>query len=187
MSRARTPTSLESPVFTEYKGKGFLKPDQVPQLMKDYTISPPSQDLLVRVIPPPYDYSLRNILAARGYEQLTYPENKAGRSVLFWVNGHMPSDRTIAYMLQKDSADRGVLWGPVNGKGSIKALGRRHMEDDEQDRSDMYQRYVISMEHETEARRFVRTWHLKPWPFHLVNETPPRGEPMPLIQATFLW
>ena len=100
-------------------------------------------------------------------------------------------------MLAKDGQDRGLQWGPLNGKGSIEALDPAPSEADgtelpiadepRKTKKRFLQKWIIVFEDENEARRFVRTWHRMPYPFPLRDESAPYGEPPPLVHAEFLW
>ena len=104
-------------------------------------------------------------------------------------------------MLAKDGQDRGLQWGPLNGKGSINLLDPpteksgdsshdAHPGDEDAElkpKKHKFSRWVIAFEDEMEARRFVRTWHRRPYPFPVAHENSTYGEPPALVHAEFLW
>ena len=199
LASTHTPSSIESPMAPP---PGMLiGGEDVNALLQDYTLCPPSQRISIHLLLPPYEHFVRNLLAQRGYSQIVQPENKSGRSVLFWVDGHRPSTAALKSMLTKDGIDRGTPWGPMNGKGSIEQIHKASeplpedladehaLEDGESrpSRRKMFSRWVIAFEHESEARRFVRLWSRRPYPFPVAHETPVDGEPTPLVHAEFLW
>ncbi|MCJ1321688.1 hypothetical protein MMC15_007033 [Xylographa vitiligo] len=210
MAQTYTPTSLDFPM-PPLPGVLDTKGQDVHALLQDFTISPPSARMSLRVLIPPYHANLQRLLENEGYPQLVQPENKAGRAVLFWVDGHQPSALSLRTMLSKDGRDRGLQWGPLRGHGEIEVLqvhaehnggeiGEGDTADpgDRNDRSEWrdtelkpkrhgHQRWIISFEDEVEARRFVRVWHRRPYPFPLQEETPSYGEPYPLVHAEYMW
>ena len=102
-------------------------------------------------------------------------------------------------MLARDGQERGIQWAPSTGKGSVDLLEKDYRkiqnemsdEDDAEEGSSeskkklTYSRWVISFEDETEARRFIRAWHMRPYPEDGMRLAD--GEPEPLIHAEFLW
>ncbi|MCJ1394440.1 hypothetical protein MMC18_007421 [Xylographa bjoerkii] len=210
LAQTYTPTSLDFPM-PPAPGVLDTKGQDVYALLQDFTISPPSVRMSLRVSIPPYHANLQRLLEIGGYPQLVQPENRAGRAVLFWVDGYQPSALSIRTMLAKDGQDRGLQWGPLRGNGEIEVL-HVHAEGngDENGENDMtasddepglsawrdielkpkrhgHQRWIISFEDEAEARRFVRVWHRRPYPFPLQGESPPQGEPHPLVHVEFMW
>ncbi|MCJ1431141.1 hypothetical protein MMC27_000492 [Xylographa pallens] len=210
LAQTYTPTSLDFPMPPP---PGVLdnKGQDVYALLQDFTISPPSVRMSLRVLIPPYHANLQRLLENEGYPQLVQPENKTGRAVLFWVDGHQPSALSVKTMLSKDGRDRGLQWGPLRGHGEIEVLhvqaehsggeiganditdpgdghGRSEWRDTElKPKRHGHQRWIISFEDEAEARRFVRVWHRRPYPFPLQEESPSYGEPAPLVHAEYMW
>ncbi|MCJ1405460.1 hypothetical protein MMC11_008688 [Xylographa trunciseda] len=210
LAQTYTPTSLESPMFLT-PGVLDTKGQDVYALLQDFAIAPPSVRMSLRVSLPPYHANLQRLLENEGYQQLVQSDNKAGRAVLFWVDGYQPSALSLRTMLAKDGQDRGLQWGPLNGKGEIEVLhvdaensggengendvtasedgpGLSEWRDNElKPKKHGHQRWIISFEDEAEARRFVRIWHRRPYSFPLQDESPSQGEPEPLVHAEFLW
>ncbi|MCJ1414150.1 hypothetical protein MMC32_000475 [Xylographa parallela] len=210
LAQTYTPTSLDFPMPPP-PGVLDTKGQDVWALLQDFTISPPSVRMSLRVLIPPYHANLQRLLANEGYPQLVQPENKTGRAVLFWVDGHQPSALSVRTMLSKDGRDRGLQWGPLRGHGEIEVLhvqaehsggeiggndisdpGDGHGPSEWRDtelkpKRHGHQRWIISFEDEAEARRFVRVWHRRPYPFPLQEESPSYGEPAPLIHAEYMW
>ena len=171
-------------------------------LLKNYSLAPSSQPLFLRALFPPYTNSMRRLLAANGFPNLTQPVDRSGRSILFWVDSFQPSTISVKNMLARDGQDRGIQWAPLNGKGSITLLERNSRrtqdkqasKDEESETEDVelrkkldFSRWVISFEDETEARRFIRAWHMRPYPLVEDGWRISDGEPEPLIHAQFLW
>ena len=171
--------------------------EDVYSMLQDYTLCPPSQKILLRLLYPPYAHNIKRILENKGYPQLVLPSNKAGRAVLFWVNGYQLSTFAIKNFLVKDGQDRGVPWGAITDKGSIEVVEPPQLKQEglaslgyEQDeelkpKRRSFLRWIIAFENEAEARRFARTWHRRPFP--LPSESRSYGEPPPLVHAEFMW
>ena len=210
LAQTYTPTSLDFPIRPA-PGVLDTKGQDVYALLQDYTISPPSARMSLRVSIPPYHANLQRILQHEGYPQLVQSGDKAGRAVLFWVDGYQPSALSLKTMLAKDGQDRNLQWGPLRGKGEIEVLqvhgevnGEENEPNDPSAYADEtglsgwgdidlkpkrhgYHRWIISFEDEAEARRFVRLWHRRPYPFPMQEENPSQGEPDPLVHAEFMW
>ena len=174
-------------------------------LVREYTIAPPSQPLSLHVIHPPYQISLLRMLAANGTAPLLHPVNRAGRSILLWVEGYQPTTWDIRHMIGRDGQDRGIRWSPAIGKGIVEQFdGQQRQaasasgdgEDDQSSELDdaeaeankvFYKRWLVSFENEAEARRFIRVWHKRPFPLRLFDLTWEDGEPLPLVNTEFMW
>ena len=174
-------------------------------LVREYTLVPPSQPLSLHVIHRPYHLSLLRMLAANGTVPLVHPVNRAGRSVLLWVDGYQPSTWDIRHMIARDSQTRGIRWSPAIGKGTVEqfdgqqrqapsSLGDR--EEDQSGEADdveveankvFYKRWLVSFEDEVEARRFARVWHKRPFPLWLFGLAWEDGEPLPSVNTEFMW
>jgi hypothetical protein len=213
LAQTHNTTSIDWGVPVSHNGKnGNINSEDIPALLQDYTLSPPSVRLTLRLLDTPYRRNIRKVLDYLGYPNIVTPDDKAGRSVLFWVNGYQPSTLSVKTMLAKDGQDRGLQWGPLRGCGSIDVFDVKRGEDDDEEaeseiegepdtgrwekwqrdeelkpKQNWVQRWVISFEDEAEARRFVRVWHRMPYMFPLQNEVPSRGEENMLVQAEFLW
>ncbi|MCJ1476949.1 hypothetical protein MMC13_005618 [Lambiella insularis] len=215
LAQIHTPTSLESPIPPT---PGVLDSEghDVYAMLQDFTLSPPSVRLHLRIVFQPFTAALRLVSEHHGYPQLVDGNDKAGRAVLCWVDGYQPSKFALRDMLSKDGNNRGLQWGPLRGEGDIEVLnvdadaeggdGEKSEEAAGDHRSGQSrgkiplardvelkpkrhgrQRFLISFEDENEARRFVRLWHRRPYPFPLQDEAPTYGEPEPLVHAEYAW
>jgi hypothetical protein len=197
-TKAHMPTYLGDPMPLA-SNVSFDRGDvHVHRLWQEYTLSQPSQRQPLRELSPPYSSAVQSILAAGGYDLLVSPNEspRAGRSVLFWVEGYQPTSHAVHTMLVKDGQTRGLQWSPAGGKGEIKMLDteRADFEDDEGHKQTntgrqkgSFRRWLLSFEDEAEAQRFVRTWHGKEYHFPTLDERPDHREPLPLIHAEFVW
>ena len=179
----------------------MVENEDVNALLQSYTLCAPSQNIYIRALFPPFNSSISQVLEEGGYAQLTKPINKAGRSVLFWVEGYQPSTRAVEQLLADDGRDRGILWSVENRKGSVEPVKTDvarmdvvrdfdELDEDEQEeeglsRRELYPRWVISFEDEKEARRFIRVWQRQPFP--IPSGKAQDDEPPPLVYAEFLW
>ncbi|MCJ1357257.1 MAG: hypothetical protein MMC33_007253 [Icmadophila ericetorum] len=190
-----TPKSLESPPSPP-PGK-LINNEDVYSLLQDFALCPPSARLSLRVLPPPYAGSIKALLNKGGYNRIVTPQNKSGRSVLFWVEGIRPTMFSVRTMLAKNGQERGLQWGPLRGYGSIEMLESSQEVDEVEPESPTetdlkhkrakVARWIIAFEDEAEARRFIRVWHRQPYPFALLQEKTPPGQPPSLVHAEFLW
>lgn len=211
LSRTYTPTSIESPITPP---KGMLRQGQdVHSLLQEFTLVPPSQPLHLALIAPPLSPSLRRIMQNKGFPEITLPTDKTARSVLFWVEGFIPTIELIQQFITRDGYYRGMAWALMDGKDSIQQLEYDRKtgsesppaEVSEEEEDDLgaqepgargqelreyvkrtKRRWTIAFEDENEARRFVRRWHLRPFSsaFPVRRHT---GDHRPLVHAEFLW
>jgi hypothetical protein len=204
LAQTHTPKSIESPLRPPpgVKHKG----EDLSSLLIDYTLAPPSQDLHLRVIFPPYDQPIQRLLSLNGTTALKTPIDRASRCVLLWVDGYQPNSANIKHMLLMDSQDRGIEWGPTAGKGSVDLFTSSRinsgssLEGPSSSTVDSLERWeketptlnkwLITLEDETEARRFVRAWHRRPYPGWMdanAKTDDNRHEPWPLVKVEFMW
>ena len=180
----------------------IIEGEDVHVLLQDYALCPPSQKISLKVLFPPYSAGVRRLIDHRGYTQLVQPEEKTGRSVLFWVDGCQLSTSSVRNAIAQDGRDRGMEWALLSGRKSIEKVdvpkvpgdaeymgevGSEEIEDGEERASTkrMYPRWLIAFEDENEARRFVRAWHRRPF---VVSRDPSlQDEPEPLVHAEFVW
>lgn len=171
----------------------ILEGEDVGTVLQNYSLCPPSQQISLRIIFPPYSASMKRLLENRGYAQITRPDEKAYKAVLLWTDGHPATLNQIQKLIRQDGRHRGLNWALANGDASIEMVGNSVPDPEEsQENQDAvfpqpkspYPRYMISFSDESEARRFVRSWHRKPFPVH--GENAGLDEP-PLINAEVIW
>ena len=203
LAQVHMPTNIASPLLPPLGTT--INGEDIGALLREYTLAPPSQPLYLHVLPPPYSLSHQRLLAAKGTVPLVHPVNRAGRSVLFWVDGFSPTTHVVTKMLDSDGQDRGLPWYPIAASGNIEPFDGTPRSpsfpqqddpdtggvDQEEARAETgrntFRRWLISFENETEARRFVRLWHMRPfpmWQFGLKRED---GEPLPVVHTEFMW
>ena len=180
----------------------IIEGDNVHALLQDYALCPPSQKISLKMLFPPYSAGVKRLINQRGYTQLVSHNEKAGRAVLFWVNGHQPSTNLVRNVIAQDGRDRGMEWIPVNRRNSIEKVDVPIVIGDAEDLDDSeskeiedveepggtrrhYPRWIIPFVDEDEARRFVRAWHQRPFP--VPRDPSLHDEPPPLVHVEFVW
>ena len=159
-------------------------------MQQDYSLCPPSQRIKLLLLYPLYSPATKQVLDERGYRPLTGEMNKTGRSVLFSVDVQHLLTSEVKKMISLDGRARGLAWDEsIDRLDTSKATadvfdGSTGAELDEFSelgaRRHVSPRWVVSFSTESEARRFIRAWHRRPWPST-------RGDDPPLVQAEFLW
>lgn len=195
ISRTYTPTSVESPMSPP---EGVvLEGKDVYAMIQNYSLCPPSQQISLKVIFPPYSSSMKRLLDQRGYPQTAKSENQTCNSVLFWTDGLQLTLHEVHKMIRQDGRYRGLTWNLKSGNKSIEKVRNSSPDIEESGKSHLFQdteslqqrpsypRYIITFVNENEARRFVRGWHRKPFPIYAEKFS--LGESSPLIHAEILW
>ncbi|KAL9615280.1 MAG: hypothetical protein Q9167_000251 [Letrouitia subvulpina] len=177
-----TPTSLESPLPP---APGMMSEGvDLYSMLQDYALYPPSQKASLRSVFSPYAPSVKELLRQRGYRQIMEPTDKTGHAVLVWADGLQLTARMIRAAIDRDGRDRGIDWAlDDKARGAVTQVQRteppleevessssREGESQEPQRSSGLAKWIVSFQDETEARRFVRLWHMKPLP-HFVDST----------------
>lgn len=126
----------------------------------------------------------------------------------------MPALEQVQQLLTRDGRHRGMAWALLNGKDSIQQFDSSSSSskaggdgDDDPDANEpagteregpgdrqafrdyarrIRIRWTIAFEDENEARRFVRRWHLRPFP-EADRDRIWRGAHAPAVHAEFLW
>lgn len=200
LAQTHTPTSLESPLAPP---PGMLtRGEDVHALLQEYALAAPSQRISLRMLAPPYGVSIKRLLQSQGYRPIIGPPDISNRAVLFWVDGFQTTTASVKQMLERDSKEKSLQWSVLSGKGSIREMstlinalnnevvGNQSAVAGDSEASpekSALRRWIISFEDETEARRFVRLWHRKPFAMMPASENEFSGEPDPLVHAEILW
>lgn len=176
----------------------------------DWTLAPEGQPLYMYVKPAPLSPHEIELLRDKGHPELAGPEGtRSRRAVLFWIDGHRPPLKLLQKFLADDGLDRGSPWTasksikPFGGLESntrnnegTDSHGRKGEEADIHEES-LYEdspstkpildisRWILGFDDETEARRFVRAWHLQYWPY--VDKIHNLGHGQAPVHATLLW
>lgn len=148
-------------------------------LIQSYTLYPPSLKLPLNMVLQPYEPFLRAVVEQGGYRPIVDDREEKLHKVLLWIEGQEPHPFTLHNSIQKDGAEKGLIWGIAGAQKGIKRLAdltdiqklsRPSSEPDGQteirqeiiDR--VYNRWIIEFETERMARRFARAWHRRRLP-----------------------
>ncbi|KAL8656017.1 MAG: hypothetical protein Q9226_002821, partial [Calogaya cf. arnoldii] len=191
MSQDHTPTSLHSPLPPP--PGTVVEGEDVHTLLQDYALCPPSQRINIVSMFSPFGATLHRLIEYHGYPQLTEPIDNTGRAVLFWVEGHYPTTNAVRAVIDEDGRERGLQWGPRDGSRYVEKLElTSELPEEAEQREDFERvaqrrwdrRWIVRLSDENEARRFVRTWHRRPFP--LASDHVKDGNPR-IVNAEFLW
>ncbi len=149
-------------------------------LARGFTLVPPSQKLDLEILPRPYSPLIQNLMRRGGYAQVVGDRSEGGdkvaRVMLKFDNGMQPNRKEIDEAIGMDIRKRGVAWR-FEGQDHIKKLDVERFVFDAEDtppadgqggRSKIgftTQKWILSFEDRTEARRFARQWHLRKFPW----------------------
>ena len=188
IAKRYTPTSIESPL--PLQPGVIIEGEDAYTLLQDYTLCPPSQRIQLKLLFPSYTASIKQILDQRGYRPLVEETNKTGRSVLFSVDGQRWPTSVIRNAVAADGRERGLAWDISIDKLDTSRIAADGFEEptgigtdelaDLGPRHPVPSRWVMSFSNETEARRFIRAWHQRPFPLA-------RGDDRALVLAEFIW
>lgn len=191
LAQRHTPISLQSPLPPT--AGTIVEGEDAQSFLQDYALCPPSQRISITSMFAPFGNAVKPLIEHQGYPQLTVPNNKGGRAVLLWIDGHAPTTRAIKAAIDQDGRDRALPWATAGGSSSFEKLnlptaspedmgGSEAVEPENKGRSSA--RWIVTFVDENEARRFVRAWHKRP--FHLSGDAV-RGADAALVNTEFLW
>ena len=159
-------------------------------MLHNFTLCPPSQRIQLKYIYEMLSPGMRDLLDQGGYLRLLDGTSRAGRAVLFWVDGYQPTSREVNNIIASDGRDRGMAWDLSISKLDASALSADLVEDLELNYT--YEstetnpppqgshRWVLTFGNESEARRFIRAWHRR----QLASI---RSDESRIVQAEYLW
>ena len=158
--------------------------DDMYNLLQRYTLTPPYQDIRLVAKIPPFTAPFQQMLEKTVSRKTALLNGQAPFEVRFYVDDAdvlQPTLEDIQSLLRQDRNRRGAPWalaskirsedGTENGNGNGKGSNE---EDDGEDDFQVKQktrikkgtrRFYLSFNEELEAKRFVRAWHRKPFPF----------------------
>ncbi|KAL8671786.1 MAG: hypothetical protein Q9168_003733 [Polycauliona sp. 1 TL-2023] len=191
MAQDHTPTSLQSPLPPP--PGTILEGEDVDTLLQDYALCPPSQRINILSMFSPFGVNVRRLIEYQGYPQLTEPTDWTARAVLFWVEGYYPTTNAVRAAIDQDGRERGLQWSSTVRGRNVEQLELLNEFPEDAEQEEMYEpamrrrsdrRWIVKLGDENEARRFVRTWHRRPFP---LSSDHARGERPPIVNAEFLW
>jgi hypothetical protein len=116
-----TPTSLLSKDLPQ--SGTYVRGENIGQIIHDYTLCPPSQELKIAMhVVPEDNVTMKHLLDGKGYRVFmnTTKAPKSGRSAVVWIDG--PQDVTVPEMIRRDGFARGQMWGALGKAGDIVPL-----------------------------------------------------------------
>ncbi|KAL8715005.1 MAG: hypothetical protein Q9220_000962 [cf. Caloplaca sp. 1 TL-2023] len=191
LAQTHTLKSIESPILPPLTE--LVEGEDVQTLLQDYALCPSSQRIHITSMFAPFGPAVSRIVEYRGYPQITQPDDNTGRAVLFWVDGYLPTTHIVRFVIDQDGRDRGLPWATRGGGRFVEAVdsGNVPSEDtesleemNEEGRLRRSARWIIKLSDENEARRFVRSWHRRPFP--IPGSDAARESPS-LVNAEYLW
>ena len=188
LTRKNTPRSIESPLPIRPGVK--INGEDGYTMLQDFTLCPPSQRIQLKYIYDVLSPGMRDLVDRGGYLRLPDGTNRAGRAVLFWIEGHQPTSREVNNIIASDGRDRGMAWDLSISKLDGSTSPTQAVEDLEfNDPHDITEastpqrgsrKWVLTFSSESEARRFIRAWHK-------TQLAPVRPDEPRVVQAEFLW
>lgn len=186
----------------------LIEGENIHDVLQNYALCPPSQRISLRVLFPPYSPAMRRLIDQRGYAQIEVPlasginqdkqknsKSRSGRAVLVWVQGYNPPLSSIREMINQDGRNRGLPWSLA---GDVPAIEKVNYSSDDattthpngplesgQSKERLRRRWIVTFVDESEARRFIRRWHRRPFPLRGAGTGV--GEPPSLVNAEFIW
>ena len=188
IAKTYTPTSIESPL--PLQPGVIIEGEDAYTLLQDYSLCPPSQRIKIKLLHPSYTAGIKQVLEQRGYHPLLEKTNKAGKSVLFSVDGQRWPTSMIRDAVAADGRDRGLEWDiaihRLDTSGTAADSFDYSTSTETEELAQLgaprlaLSRWIVSFLNESEARRFIRVWHRRPFPLAA-------GDERALVQAEFIW
>jgi len=188
---------------------GYLRDGEDPvKLLEGFSLVPENGYVSMRVVLPPYNPTVIQLLKEGGPAARITKESKAGEMVVFSVDmGHI-NQYDLEEALKDDGRRRNLHWklGREEAGNIVKLTYDDHNDYSEESSAEPEEktrgtreervarmkdeqrrpsRYVISFTDRNEARRFVREWHRRPFPVR--RKRNPGDEPIPIVNAEILW
>lgn len=194
ISQVNTPVSLIAPLVPR---KGFsTEGEDIGETLREYSVFSSGVEPIIRLCDDPemnhhLKDDMRMVLA-----RLQQGGSKflPGRSVLLWIEGwSLATVEIIKKMIVVDGRKRHMQWGDMACENIIEdyhkhvPLLREKDVDPTSTVSQKLNRWMITLQDEAEARRFVRAWHMQPFPAWPMYRQGDQNEPWPLIKAELLW
>ena len=170
--------------------------DDLAQLLKDYALCPPSQQLKMKLFRTPVTGAIRKVVENGGYVPITRwgpdEEDRTGRAVLFWVDASgSPSTDMVQLALQADGRERGLWWecnverfepaskdssggaGDAGRGGDLEGeLGEENVRPDSKtELKGRVRKWILTFAEQEDARRFVGRWQQKVFPMGRSGDT----------------
>lgn len=125
----------------------------------------------------------------------TSNRSRSGRAILIWVQGYNPPLSSIREMINQDGRKRGLAWSLAGDVPAIEKVDYSSEDgpttqsngsaENGQSKERLRRRWIVTFTDESEARRFIRRWHRRPFPLRGAGTGV--GEPPSLVNAEFIW
>ncbi|KAI9848229.1 MAG: hypothetical protein M1838_000617 [Thelocarpon superellum] len=206
IARTYTPQSLESPLPPP---PGYMiDGEDAHALLHSYNLVPPSQNLVLRLLTPPFPRHLQQLIHHGGYSRVKMRNCGADHTVLLYVTGAQLRTWSIQRMIEEDGRNnRNALWRLAGGTHGITEMNSpvfNEPEAEEGEEDDMayptsvrgQSRWLLEFEDRAEALRFVRAWHKRPFPLRrdstaaatmADDDGPNDDDDAPTVHAELIW
>lgn len=187
--------TLVSPLIPK---KGFVtEGEDIGETLREYSIFSVDVDPITRLHSDPQaEAALKddlNMISAR-----LKPSNgifQPGRTVLLWIDGWtIGTIEVLKKMLSMDGRARNMPWGESAYRNIVEDYHNQiprvpDREVDQRNRSgnNASKKWLVTLKDEAEARRFIRSWHMRPFPAWLQYKSDDHDEPWPLVRTELMW
>ncbi|KAI9817361.1 MAG: hypothetical protein M1832_004667 [Thelocarpon impressellum] len=201
LSRTYTPHSLQSPIAPP---PGYLiDGEDVHTLLQSYNLVPPSQNLTLKTLTPPFSTTVQRLLRNGGYERLKMRNAlTTDNTVLIHIDGgpHLTT-RALQKVLDADGRHtrNGMPWRLAGDGRPISKLDAPLEPDEDAPEvvpapkrpAPVAPRWLVEFADRDEASRFVRAWHKRPLPLTqgpISQEVAQQQEEDPgIVDAELVW
>lgn len=170
-------------------------------MLQNFSLVPPTGKLSLKMVERPYSPGLAWMIEAGGPAALVARQSKARDIVLLSTDRGYVNPGALAEALRLDGKRRNLHWklAGTRNEAIVKLesnnRAEKHLEEfaddvdeDTQRRRNRYRgpaRYTIAFKDSNEARRFVREWHMRPFP--RLREDTADDDTSPIVTAEVLW
>ncbi len=165
------------------------------QAIQSYTLVPPSRNLILKLLYPPFPAKIDGLLRHGDYAFLRKHDIDPARAVNICVDGYQPTTDELYRLFRLDNvASRGADWRLIERDAITKIdppelqyIERARRQDQSRDDSKpigfVAPRWIVMFDDAAEAHRFVRDWHKRPLGSSPGSENQASG----VINAELLW
>lgn len=184
--------------FSKPYGRSRLREgEDLDAILRNFTLVPAGGKLSLRLLHPPYSKGLQWMIEAGGPAPLVARQEKAQNIILFSTDRSHVKSHELENAIMDDGKSRNLHWKLAGAKGEaivkLETKGQSAVEEVESEEGQSRPRsryrgparYTISFKDSSEARRFVREWHRRPFP---TKRSPQPGDDAPpIVNAEILW
>lgn len=92
-----------------------MEGEDINAMLQSYSLLPPSQDIQIRSLTPPYVSNMQQMIKYQGYPAIVNRPNRSPAEVLFRLEGQQLTIPNIRSALSKAARDRGMPWTGQEG------------------------------------------------------------------------